>query len=126
MTTTRIAGQIKKLLAVALGPFWLTVAENTAVAQSARTDGLKLGASTALSAVGTILAGRAERTNPSVGGAIVGALIGAVAAVGTEHLVREEMSVNTNRVATLVIVSVTQGLVTAATSRLFVQLRKPR
>jgi hypothetical protein len=82
-----------------------------------------LAASTALSSVGTVLAGRANRTSPSVPGAIVGALIGAVAAVGTDHLVREEMNINTSRAGTLVVVAVTQGLLTAATSRLFASLR---
>ena len=86
------------------------------------TAALALG--TALSATGTVVAGRARRTRPSVPGAIVGALAGAVAGVGAEHLVREEMGVNTTRIGSMFILAVTQGLFTAATSRLFVALRR--
>jgi hypothetical protein len=75
-------------------------------------------ASTALSATGTILVGRAAGTNPSAAGAIAGAIVGAVAAVGVDHLVREEFGIRTSRLGTGVTVAVTQGLITAIGSRL--------
>ncbi|MGH7680193.1 MAG: hypothetical protein ACRENU_17110 [Gemmatimonadaceae bacterium] len=158
------------MLAVALGPFWLTVAGSSAAAQSARIEGFKafaieatggvagsaigfgavvlatqecesdfdlvscisgpataaLALSTVGAAAGTILVGQANRTEPSLTGAIVGALVGAVAAVGADHLIREELDFNVRRGGTMAIVTVTQGLVTAATSRVFLALRKPR
>jgi hypothetical protein len=76
-------------------------------------------ASTVLATMGTILVGRAAHTKPSVGGAVAGALVGALAAVGVDHLVREELRVRTNRFGTAVTVAVTQGLFTGIGSRLF-------
>jgi hypothetical protein len=75
-------------------------------------------ASTVLSTTGTILVGRAAHTKPSVGGAVAGALAGAVVAVGVDHLIREELRVRTNRFGTGVTVAMTQGLFTAIGSRL--------
>lgn len=83
-----------------------------------------LAAATAMSATGAVLAGRAFDTHPSVPGAILGAIGGAFAGIGVDHLLREELNVHHNRVATVMTLAIMQGLLTAATSRLFVEARR--
>ena len=72
---------------------------------------------TAGAAAGDYIIGKLFDTRPSGVGAIVGAVAGAAAAVGTWHLFREELGLNSKagEAATYVI---TQGVVTALGSRL--------
>ena len=78
-----------------------------------------IATSTVGAAVGTIVAGRAGRTGVSALGATVGALLGAVSAVGSYHLLTEEMDVRLSRVGTTFVVGAAQGLTAALVSRLF-------
>jgi hypothetical protein len=85
------------------------------------TDGPRtapLATATALSVLTTRVVGQRLHTSPSTGGAIVGSLLGAVAAVGVEHLLREQGSVRMNEAGVTVTVAVTQGLLTAVGSRI--------
>ena len=74
--------------------------------------------------VGTVVAGRMAGSSPSVVGAFLGAAAGAVAGVALEHFVTEEMNRSIGNVGTLVLFSVTQGILAAAGSRLVVKLRR--
>jgi uncharacterized membrane protein YeaQ/YmgE (transglycosylase-associated protein family) len=68
--------------------------------------------------VGSNVAGRLRGTNPSLLGAFVGAAAGAVAGVGLEHLITEELNQQLGNVGTVLLFSVTQGILAAAGSRL--------
>ena len=81
-------------------------------------------AGTALSATGAVLAGRANHTEPSVPGAIVGAVAGAFAGVGVDHLLREELNAHHSRVATVLSIAVVQGVVTSLGSRVVSEVRR--
>jgi hypothetical protein len=79
---------------------------------------LATGVATAGAASGAIVIGKWADTEPSTGGAILGALVGAAAGIGAWHFVKEEVNVNTSDTGSRVIFAVTQGLVTALGSRL--------
>jgi hypothetical protein len=68
--------------------------------------------------VGTTVAGRLAGTDPSVVGAFLGAAAGAAVGIGVEHLITEEMGQTIGNAGTLVLFSVTQGILAAAGSRL--------
>jgi hypothetical protein len=74
--------------------------------------------------IGTVIGGRWVRTRPSSVGAFVGAAAGAAAGIGLEHFVTEEMGQQIGRVGTVVLFSVTQGILAAAGSRLVAGLRR--
>jgi hypothetical protein len=84
---------------------------------------LALSAATVGAALGTYASGRAFDTRPSGAGAIVGALIGVVAGVGMEHLLREEVGLNMSDRASVATLAVTQGALTALASRAGAALR---
>jgi hypothetical protein len=68
--------------------------------------------------MGTVVAGRAARTNPSLIGAFLGAVVGAAAGIGLDHLITEEMGQSLGDVGAIALFSVTQGVLAAAGSRL--------
>jgi hypothetical protein len=68
--------------------------------------------------IGTHVAGRLAGTSPSLLGAFLGAAAGAAAGVGLEHLITEELNQQLGNAGTLLLFSVTQGLLAAAGSRL--------
>ena len=74
--------------------------------------------------IGTAVAGRWAATDPSLIGAFVGAAAGAAVGIGLEHLVTEEMDRSLGDVGTVVLFSVTQGILAAAGSRLGARLRR--
>jgi len=74
-------------------------------------------------ALGTVLAGRQFNTRPSTAGAIVGSLAGLAAGVGVVHLLTEEANMRLERVGSVLVFSVTQGLVTAIGSRIGASIR---
>lgn len=69
-------------------------------------------------AVGTVVAGRLGGTRPSVAGALLGAAAGAAAGIGVEHLITEELGQTLGNAGTVLLFSVTQGILAAAGSRL--------
>lgn len=73
--------------------------------------------------IGTVVAGRWVGAKPSVVGAFLGAAAGAVAGIGLEHLVTEEMDRSLGDAGTIVLFSVTQGILAAAGSRIGARLR---
>lgn len=73
--------------------------------------------------LGTVLVGRRFNTRPSTAGAIVGSLVGAAAGIGVVHLLTEEANMRLERVGSLLVFSVTQGLVTALGSRIGASIR---
>jgi hypothetical protein len=73
--------------------------------------------------IGTVAAGGWADTNPSAIGALVGALAGAAAIIGVEHFITEEMNQTIGNGGTLVLFSVTQGILAAFGSRIGAQLR---
>lgn len=79
---------------------------------------MALAVGTAGSAAGAYGAGRLSDTEPSGWGAIAGALVGAAAAVGVDHLLTEEASVDLSQGARFIAFGVTQGGLTALGSRL--------
>ncbi|CAN5787131.1 hypothetical protein BH23GEM9_BH23GEM9_36330 [soil metagenome] len=85
---------------------------------------LALTGATVGSAVGALALGSAFDTRPHGAGVIVGALAGAAAAVGMDHLLREEIGLNMSDGATIIVIALTQGVVTALGSRLGVALRR--
>jgi hypothetical protein len=85
---------------------------------------LAVTAATVGAAVGTYGTGRVFDTQPSGAGAIIGALAGAVAAVGLDHLLREEAGLDMGEGATIVTFAVTQGALTALLSRAGAALRR--
>jgi hypothetical protein len=68
--------------------------------------------------MGTVVAGRAARTNPSLIGAFLGAVVGAAAGIGLDHLVTEEMGQSLGDVGAIALFSLTQGVLAAAGSRI--------
>lgn len=78
--------------------------------------GIAIG--TATSAAGTWLAGRAGKTDPSLLGAALGAVVGVGAGVGLWHLFTEELDVGNRRIAAALSYSAAQGITAAAGSRL--------
>jgi hypothetical protein len=74
--------------------------------------------------IGTAVAGRWADTDPSLIGAFVGAAAGAAIGIGLEHFVTEEMNRSLGDVGTVVLFSVTQGILAAAGSRLGARLRR--
>ena len=75
---------------------------------------------TAVSAGGTYLVGRLAGTEPNGAGAIIGALAGAAAVVGVDHVLS---NVNTTDSRRRVAYALSQGLITAAGSRIGALLR---
>jgi hypothetical protein len=73
--------------------------------------------------LGTVLVGRRFNTRPSTAGAIVGSLAGAAAGIGVVHLLTEEANMRLERVGSVLVFSVTQGLVTAIGSRIGASIR---
>jgi hypothetical protein len=67
--------------------------------------------------IGTTVAGRLAGTDPSIVGAFLGAAVGASLGIGLEHLITEEMGQTLGNAGTLVLFSVTQGILAAAGSR---------
>jgi hypothetical protein len=74
--------------------------------------------------VGTAVAGRWAGTEPSLIGAFVGAAAGAAVGIGLEHFITEEMDQSLGDTATVVLFSLTQGILAAAGSRLVASLRR--
>ena len=72
---------------------------------------------------GTYFAGKAGGTNPSLLGASLGGIAGAAAGIGVWHLWTEELSIGNGTLTGILTYSITQGLVTAAGSRLVRALR---
>ena len=73
---------------------------------------------------GTIIAGKAIRSRPSGVGSFVGSVAGAVAGVALIHGITEEANLKLEQPMTIVVYSVTQGIVTALGSRLVASLRR--
>ena len=73
---------------------------------------------------GTVIAGKAVKSRPSVVGAFLGSLAGAAAGVGIVHALTEEVNLRLEKPGTIVVYTVTQGLVTALGSRLGAALRR--
>ena len=73
--------------------------------------------------IGTVAAGRWAGAKPSVAGAFLGAAAGAAAGIGLEHLITEEMGRSLGNAGTIVLFSVTQGIVAAAGSLIGARLR---
>lgn len=73
--------------------------------------------------LGAVLIGRQLDTRPSTAGAIVGSLAGVAAGIGVVHLLTEEANVRLERVGSVLVFSVTQGLVTALGSRIGASIR---
>jgi hypothetical protein len=82
------------------------------------TASVALVASTITSAAGTYIAGRAFDTRPSGAGAMIGALAGAAAGLGTWHLFTEELDFVNKTEAAALIYAITQGLTSALGSRI--------
>jgi hypothetical protein len=72
---------------------------------------------------GTMLAGKWADSRPSLPGAIVGSLLGAVAGVALVHGLTEEVNLHLDKPLTIAVYSITQGLVTALGSRAVASLR---
>jgi hypothetical protein len=75
-------------------------------------------------AIGTTLAGNWARTNPSLVGALLGAVAGAAVGIGLEHLITEEMGHSLGDAGAVVLFSVTQGILAAAGSRVGASLHR--
>ncbi|HYC51585.1 MAG TPA: hypothetical protein VEB19_10800 [Gemmatimonadaceae bacterium] len=78
----------------------------------------------ALATAGVVIVGRSRGTNPSVVGAAIGSIAGSVAAVGLDYLIRREMRAEQGLATATFTVSLSQGLLAAATSRLFSNMRR--
>lgn len=87
--------------------------------------GLTLLLSSLLSAAGSYGAGRAFDTDPSLPGAAIGSVAGAVAGVGAWHLLSEELNVNNSTLALVIGYALAQGTVTALGSRVVRALERP-
>jgi outer membrane lipoprotein SlyB len=76
--------------------------------------------------LGTAVAGRLGGSDPSTIGAFLGAVAGAAAGIGLEHLITEQMGLTASfgGAGTVVLFSVTQGIFAAAGSRLGAALRR--
>lgn len=70
------------------------------------------------SAAGTYFTGRAFDTEPNALGAVLGAVVGAAAAIGVDHLLTEELNTNASEGTRFGAFALTQGIVTAPGSRL--------
>jgi hypothetical protein len=73
--------------------------------------------------IGTVVAGRWAGAKPSAVGAFLGAAAGAAAGIGLEHLITEEMNRTLGDAGTIVLFSVTQGILAAAGSRIGARVR---
>jgi hypothetical protein len=82
-----------------------------------------VAAGTMGAAVGTYLAGRAADTRPSFIGGATGAVVGAVAAIGLDHLVTEELRIGLSRGGHVALFALTQGTLSAVGSRIGARLR---
>lgn len=80
--------------------------------------GIGILTSTAGSVIGDRIAGKLADAEPSTVGAIVGAAAGAAAGVGMWHLFTEELDLVNKTPAAIFIYSATQGILTAAGSRI--------
>jgi hypothetical protein len=78
---------------------------------------------TAGSAALTYAVGRTFETEPSGWGAVAGAVAGAAAAIGVEHLLSEEADINMNDATRILVIAVTQGSLAALGSRIGAALR---
>lgn len=74
--------------------------------------------STAASAAGTYLAGRVGETEPSLPGAVLGAVAGAGVGIGLWHLLTEELDVGNRPYIAILSYSAAQGVTSALGSRL--------
>jgi hypothetical protein len=74
--------------------------------------------------LGTAVAGRWARSDPSIVGAFLGAAAGAAVGIGLEHLITEEMGQSLGNAGAIVLFSVTQGILAAAGSRIGAALRR--
>jgi len=83
-----------------------------------RKAGSAIALGTAGAVAGDLLAGRSADTDPSLLGAILGGVLGAAAGVGAWHLASEELGLFHSAAPAIITYSLTQGLVTAAGSRL--------
>jgi hypothetical protein len=72
---------------------------------------------------GTMLAGKWADSRPSLPGAIVGSLLGAVAGAAVIHGLTEEVNLHLDKPLTVAVYSITQGIVTALGSRAAASLR---
>ena len=88
-----------------------------------RGAALGIGASTVGAVLGDHLAGRAAGSDPSTLGAALGAVVGAAAGVGAWHLFTEELDITNEPAVAILAYSLTQGLLTAAGSRIAHRLR---
>ena len=73
--------------------------------------------------IGATVAGRIGGTRPSAPGALLGALAGAAAAIALEHLLTEEMGRSLGDAGTVLLFSMTQGILAAAGSGLGARIR---
>jgi hypothetical protein len=80
--------------------------------------GFTIAISAATAAAGSHIAGRAFDTDPSLPGAVVGSVIGAVAGIGAWHLVTEDLDIVSDIVPAALTYSVVHGVFTALGSRL--------
>ena len=69
-------------------------------------------------AAGTYFTGTAFDTEPNAIGAALGAVVGAAAAIGLDHLLTEELNTNAPEAVRFGAFAITQGVVTALGSRL--------
>ena len=87
----------------------------------------KVGLAGATSIAGTTIgartAGLRSDTDPSTGGALLGALVGTAFGATLHHLITEEMGIRVGRPGTAIILAVSQGLAAGAGSRIAVRLR---
>src|SRR5688500_1906284 len=80
--------------------------------------GMTIVISAAAATAGSHLAGRAFDTNPSLAGAALGSVIGAVAGVGAWHLVTEDLDIVSGVVPAALTYSIVHGVLTALGSRI--------
>ena len=72
---------------------------------------------------GTVIAGRSIGSRPSAFGAFAGSVTGAVAGVALVHAITEEANLKLEQPLTVIVYSVTQGLLAAIGSRVVASLR---
>ncbi len=72
---------------------------------------------------GTVIAGRSINSRPSVPGALIGSLLGAVAGVAVVHGLTEEVNLHLDKPMTIAVYAISQGLVSAIGSRVVASLR---
>jgi hypothetical protein len=87
----------------------------------------RLATAGGLSVIGTVvglkLGGRVAKTETSAAAGTVGAVVGLAAGIGLHHLITEEQSHKLGRAATIVVLTVPEGLLAALASRALVGLR---